>query len=52
MGRWWLIEVWHPETPERILVWRNWWRKMLYPKDFATLGEVLADYRIDRGKTP
>lgn len=37
--------LWHPESPGmRIPVVRSWWQKLVYPEDFAILGEVLKYY--------
>jgi len=38
--------LWHPESPGmKVTVYRNWLQRLLYPKDFATLGEVLRMYK-------
>jgi len=46
--------LFHPESPGmRIPVVRNWWQRLLYPKDFATLSEVLFYYEFKKaGATP
>lgn len=34
--------LWHPESPGmRVYVIRNWWQKLFYPEEFATLGESI-----------
>jgi len=37
--------LWHPETAMKIPTRRNWLQKILFPKDFATLSEVLGHYK-------
>lgn len=40
------IELWDPSSPGvRRWVKRNWWQRLLYPKNFATLGEVIKHSR-------
>jgi hypothetical protein len=37
--------VLHPDSPGmKVAVVRNWWQRLLYPKDFATLTETLKYY--------
>jgi len=37
-----VLYLWHPESPgEKVLVFRNWWQRLIYPKHFATLGETI-----------
>lgn len=39
--KYWLLKVWHPECPgTHVMVWRNRFQRLIYPKAFATLGEV------------
>jgi len=48
MGKWISVKskqvrVFHPESPGvYVTVKRNFIQRVLYPKDFATLGEVMA----------
>lgn len=39
------MKLWHPDTAMRIEIERNFLQRFFYPKDFATLGEVLKHYR-------
>ena len=34
--------VWHPESPGvKIVVYRNWFQRLIYPNEFATLSETI-----------
>jgi len=36
------LTLWHPESPGmKVDVSRNWFQRLMYPKDFATLGESI-----------
>jgi predicted double-glycine peptidase len=38
--------LYHPESPGiKVPVVRNWWQRLLFPKDFATLSETLKYYK-------
>lgn len=40
------LSVWHPESPGiRLNVRRGFWGRLFKPRDFATLGEVIAAHR-------
>lgn len=39
------LTVWHPCSPgSKVVVVRSWFQKLVYPKEFATLSEVLRYY--------
>jgi hypothetical protein len=45
--------LWHPDSPGmKIPVVRNWLQRLFYPKDFATLGEVLKYYKYKEVMRP
>lgn len=37
-----LMQVWHPDSPG-VTIWvaRGWWERLFYPKEFATIAEVI-----------
>lgn len=40
------ITLWHPECPgTKVTIQRNWFQKLIYPKEFATLSEVICLYK-------
>jgi len=40
------FKLWHPESPGiKVSVERNWIQQIIYPKEFATLGETIKAYR-------
>lgn len=42
----------HPESPgERVVVYRGWLKRLLYPAAFATLGETMKSVQIDLTKS-
>ena len=34
------VKVWHQDSPGmRVMVRRNWWQRLIYPKHFSGVGE-------------
>lgn len=42
------LVLWHPDSPGmRVPVVRTWWQRLIYPTDFATIGESLKYYKYE-----
>ena len=36
------MRLWDPESPGmKVNVYRNWWQRLMFPEEFATIGEAL-----------